>query len=58
MLNYLQQNPNSSSSKIHRGLQTKDALVTIKRDLKDLLTKELISSQGKGRSVVYFIDLA
>lgn len=55
ILTYLKENPESSSSDIHRTMVEKTSLVTVKRELAELLQLNLIKTRGGGRSVRYVI---
>jgi len=53
ILEFLKQNPESSSGEIQRGISNKKSIATIKRVLSKLVTKKLISSTGKGKATKY-----
>ncbi len=53
ILEFLKQNPESSSVEIQTGISDKKSIATIKRILSKLLAKRLISSTGKGKATKY-----
>ena len=53
ILEFLKQNPESSSGEILRGISEKKSIATIKRILSKLLAKKLILSTGKGKATKY-----
>lgn len=56
LLDYIQKKPNSSSKEIYEGLGDLVAYATIKRGIKELLNKNLISTIGKGKATKYEIS--
>lgn len=55
ILDYLRQNPDSSSSEIHTGIQVSTTLITTKRKLSNLVGIKSLNKVGKGRAIRYFI---
>ncbi len=53
ILEFLKQNPNSSSGEIQAGIPDKKSIATIKRILSKLVAKKLISVTGKGKATRY-----
>ena len=53
ILEFLKQNPNSSSGEIQTGIPDKKSIATIKRILSKLVVKKLISVKGKGKATRY-----
>ncbi len=53
ILEFLKQNPESSSGDIQRGIPEKKSIATIKRSLAKLVVKKLVSSTGKGKATRY-----
>ncbi len=53
ILDFLKQNPESSSGEIQAGIQENKSIATIKRVLSKLVAKKLISSTGKGKATRY-----
>ncbi len=53
ILDFLKQNPESSSGEIQTGIPDKKSIATIKRELSKLVAKKLISSTGKGKATRY-----
>ena len=53
ILDFLKQNPESSSREIQTGIPDKKSIATIKRELSKLVAKKLISSTGKGKATRY-----
>lgn len=58
IIQYLVQNPGSSSKAIFEGLESEESYATLKRKLSLFLSNHLVSSQGKGKSTKYFISHA
>ncbi len=56
ILEFLKQNPNSSSGEIQAGIPDKKSIATIKRILSKLVAKKLISVTGKGKATRYKIS--
>jgi len=52
-LEFLKQNPESSSKEIRQGIPEKKSIATIKRLLSKLIAKKLIVSTGKGKATRY-----
>ena len=53
VLEFLKQNPESSSDEIRQGISEKKSIATIKRLLSKLVAKKLIVSTGKGKATRY-----
>ncbi len=53
IIEYVKNNPNSSSKKIFEGIGEKKSLATVKRILSKLIQERLIISTGKGKSTRY-----
>ena len=53
VLEFLKQNPTSSSDEIRQGISDKKSIATIKRFLSKLIAKKLIVSTGKGKATRY-----
>ena len=53
ILEFLKQNPTSSSDEIRQGISEKKSIATIKRFLSKLIAKKLIVSTGKGKATRY-----
>ncbi len=53
ILEFLKQNPNSSSGEIQAGIPDKKSIATIKRILSKLVAKKLLSITGKGKATRY-----
>jgi len=53
ILDFLNQNPNSSSGEILKGISEKKSIATIKRILSKLVTEKLITVTGKGKATRY-----
>ncbi len=53
ILEFLKQNPESSSVEIRQGISEKKSIATIKRILSKLVAKKLITSTGKGKATRY-----
>ena len=53
ILEFLKQNPESSSGEIRQGIPENKSIATIKRILSKLVAKKLISSTGKGKATRY-----
>jgi len=53
ILEFLKQNPESSSRDIQQGISKKKSIATIKRILSKLVAKKLIISTGKGKATRY-----
>ena len=53
IIEYVKNNPNSSSKKIFEGIGEKKSLATVKRILSKLIHERLIISIGKGKSTRY-----
>ncbi len=53
VLEFLKQNPQSSSDEIRQGISEKKSIATIKRLLSKLIAKKLIVSTGKGKATRY-----
>ncbi len=53
ILEFLKQNPESSSGEIQTGIPVKKSIATIKRSLSKLKAKKLITSTGKGKATRY-----
>ncbi len=53
ILDFLKQNPESSSVEIQKGILEKRSIATIKRVLAKLVAKKLITSTGKGKATRY-----
>ena len=58
IIQFLIQNPGSSSKDIFNGLDSGESYATLKRKLSQLLSTNKITSQGKGKSTTYFISQA
>ncbi|MCX6182083.1 MAG: Fic family protein [Bacteroidetes bacterium] len=58
ILDFIKENPNSSSSEIHEVLKNKLSYATVKRSLQQLSAQKLLSISGKGRGTKYFISEA
>lgn len=56
ILNFIRNNPLTSSKDIHLGLQESFSYATIKRTLKKLYDEGLIVTKGKGRSTKYALN--
>ncbi|MFQ6678734.1 MAG: Fic family protein [Fidelibacterota bacterium] len=56
ILEFVKNNPSSSSKKIHEGLKLKIGYATVKRILTELISDNLILSVGKGRGTKYEIS--
>lgn len=56
ILEYLQENPASSSKEIHEGLTIKIGYATVKRSLNELIFTNLIEKEGKGKATKYKIS--
>ena len=55
ILDYLQNNQNSSSREIHESIEIV-AFATVKRGIQELLNKNLITTTGKGKATKYCIS--
>ena len=53
ILDFLRSNPESSSNRILQGIEEKKSIATIKRVLSKLVSENLISTTGKGKSTRY-----
>ena len=53
ILNFLKSNPESSSNQILESIEEKKSIATIKRVLSKLVSENLISTTGKGKSTKY-----
>lgn len=53
LLDFIKKNPSSSSKEIDDGLHNTFGYATIKRGLKNLVEKKLITTTGKGKSTKY-----
>ena len=53
ILEFLKQNPESSSGEVRQGIPEEKSIATIKRVLSKLVAKNLISSTGKGKATRY-----
>ncbi len=53
ILNFLKQNPESSSGEILQGIPEKKSIATIKRNLSKLIEQKLIVSSGNSKSTKY-----
>ncbi len=53
ILEFLKQNPESSSGEIRQGIPEKKSIATIKRIVSKLVAKKLIISTGKGKATRY-----
>jgi len=53
IIEYLKQNPNSSSTEIFEGIGEQKSLATVKRILSKLIQEKLIIAIGKGKSTRY-----
>ena len=56
ILDYVIQNPNSSSSEIHNGIDVNTEIITTKRKLSILLDKNSLVKVGIGRATRYIIS--
>ncbi len=56
IIEYVKNNPNSSSKKIFEGIGEKKSLATVKRILSKLIQERLIISTGKGKSTRYSLS--
>jgi DeoR/GlpR family transcriptional regulator of sugar metabolism len=56
IITYILQNPEASSSSIHRALGESVSLITIKRDLTELTAQGFLERSGKGRAILYKIN--
>ncbi len=56
ILEFVAQNPGLSSSQIHEQLELGVELVTVKRNLTDLVKKHRLRTIGRGRGTRYLID--
>jgi len=57
IIGFLKNNPGSSSKEIHHGTTTTISYATVKRILAQLISKNLISTTGKGKGTKYFISV-
>lgn len=57
ILDFLKNNPGSSSHEILQGIEEKKSIATIKRVLTKLVSENLISVTGKGKSTRYQLSL-
>lgn len=55
ILSFILKNPGLPSSAIHQSVGLDVGLVTIKRDLSQLVSQELLFTKGKGRATGYYI---
>ncbi len=55
ILNFLREQPASSSKEIHEGLEMTVSYATVKRQLARLNDEQYIKSEGRGKSTIYFI---
>ena len=53
ILEFLEYNPESSSNEILQGIKEKKSIATIKRGLSKLISENLITTTGKGKSTKY-----
>jgi len=53
ILDFLKNNPESSSNEILQGIEEKKSIATVKRFLSKLVSEKLISTAGKGKSTKY-----
>ena len=58
ILEYIAANPLQSSKEIHEGLNVELGYATLKRDLKDLISENLINALGKGKGTKYQLSQA
>ncbi len=58
IIEYLKQNPNSSSTEIFEGIGEQKSLATVKRILSKLIQEKLIIAIGKGKSTRYNLSPA
>ncbi len=58
ILQFIKENPLSSSKEIYDGLEITISYATVKRNLSKLLSKNLIQAIGKGKGTKYEISLA
>jgi predicted transcriptional regulator len=56
ILQYIRQNPSSSSKEVHEGLGIEIAYATVKRALSSLKADNLILTEGKGKATKYRIS--
>ncbi len=56
IIDFIKENPSSSSKEIHQGIKTQMGYATLKRVLAKLLAESLISTKGKGKSTKYEIS--
>lgn len=53
IIEFIKQNPNSSSKEIFEGIEERKSLATVKRKLSKLIQEKLIITTGKGKSTRY-----
>lgn len=58
IIEFLGNNPLSSSKEVHDGIQTDKGYATIKRILKILIEKNFVESKGKGKGTKYKISIS
>ena len=56
ILDYIKNNPNSSSREIDEGLKKIVAIATVKRTIESLLNKNFVSTTGRGKATKYLIS--
>lgn len=56
ILDFIKNNPNSSSGEIHEGIEKIVAFATVKRAIVVLIDKNFVATIGRGKSTKYFIS--
>ena len=56
IIDFIKENPSSSSKEIHDGISSKIGYATVKRILTKLLEEKLIITKGKGKGTKYLLS--